>query len=478
MQNSSYFLAFDLGATSGRAMLASFDGNKVECREISRFPNQILRVGNKYYWNIFNLFAELKKALRLVASEHIQLTSIGIDTWGVDFVYVGDDGSLLGLPRAYRDPYTRGIPEEFFMHLSQEKVYEKTGIQVMDFNSLFQLYAARREKSSAFAAAREILFMPDALAYLLTGNKVCEYSIASTSQMLDPYTRTWVPELLDRVGVSASMFAPLVLPGTQVGVLSRAIQDECAINPVPVVAVAGHDTASAVAAVPAADKHFAYLSSGTWSLMGIELDTPIINEQSAQLNFTNEGGVEGTIRYLKNITGLWLLEKCMDDWKSRGHAYTYAQIVEMARTARGGQFIVDPDAPDFAHPDHMTTAIADYCKNRQGQAPDTHAEFVRCIFDSLSAKYKQVLELLQQVSPFAINQLHIIGGGAQNDLLNQFTANAIQKPVIAGPAEATALGNIMVQAKCMGKVTSLAQTRDVIRASVALKTFVPEKDNE
>ncbi|MDR1121067.1 MAG: rhamnulokinase [Dysgonamonadaceae bacterium] len=470
-----YFLAFDIGATSGRTMLAVLQEGNLELKELTRFANNILRIGNKYYWNIYSLFEELKKGLRTASLHGIPIESIGIDTWGVDFVYVADDGTFAGLPRAYRDPYTNGIPEAYFAGIvSKKEVYDRTGIQIMNFNSLFQLYAAKKENASALQNAKRLLFMPDALSYLFTGKQVCEYTIASTSQLLNPYTKQFETAFLEKAGISGSLLSEIILPGNVIGNVSDNIREECAVGDIPVIAVAGHDTASAVAAVPAENERFAYLSSGTWSLMGIEVKNPIINEQTFQLNFTNEGGVNGTTRFLKNITGMWLLEQCRKEWELQGTAYSYAEIVQLSGTVEGFQFLIDPDDASFANPSGMTKAIADYCKATHQQTPETHAEFIRCIFDSLALKYKQVLSSLQDLSPFPIEKLHIIGGGSQNKLLNQFTANAIGIPVVAGPSEATAIGNALLQAKGLGFVASLQEMRNIIRQSVVLETFEPK----
>ncbi|MDR1887341.1 MAG: rhamnulokinase [Prevotellaceae bacterium] len=468
------FLAFDLGATSGRSILATLQDGKIILKELTRFPNKIVRVGDKYYWNIYSLFEELKNGLRAVASEKIKIDSIGIDTWGVDFVYVADDGTFLGLPRAYRDPYTVGAPEEYFEKISRREVYELTGIQIMNFNSLFQLYAAAKESSAALKAAKNILFMPDALSYMLTGNRVCEYTIASTSQILNPRTKEFESGLFEPVGISASVMLPPVMPGQITGNILNSIQTECGMEPVPVIAVAGHDTASAIAAVPAENKHFAYLSSGTWSLMGIEVKEPIISEQSFNLNFTNEGGIEGTTRFLKNITGMWLLEQCRKEWELHGQSYTYDEVVRMSDSAEGFRSIIDPDHPGFANPASMPEAIAAYCADTGQKAPENHAEYIRCIFDSLALKYRYVLNCLKQVAPFEIERLHVIGGGSQNRLLNRLIADSIGLPVIAGPSEATAIGNVMVQAKGLGIVKSLNEMRAIIGNSVSLETFYPK----
>ena len=480
--NTHNFLAFDIGATSGRSIIGSLKNGKLELKELTRFPNKIIRIHNKYYWDIFALYEALKDGLKAAASQNIKIDAIGIDTWGVDFVYVGEDGSILGTARSYRDPYTAGMPEEYFDKvLSRKEVYELTGIQIMNFNSLFQLYAAKKEGSSALKNAKEILFMPDALSYLLTGEKVCEYTILSTSQFLNPTTKQVERSLLEAMDIKASLVPPVVMPGQMIGTLTESLANECGLNKVPVIAVAGHDTGSAVVSVPAENKNFAYLSSGTWSLMGIEVDNPIINEDSFKLNFTNEGGVDGTVRFLKNITGMWLLEQCRKEWGAASKIFTYPEIVALSGSVEGFQSFVDPDDASFSNPESMTNAIVAFCEKTGQKAPQSEADFIRCIFDSLAMKYKYVLSCLQKVAPFPIEKLHVIGGGSHNQLLNQMTANAIGIPVVAGPGEATAIGNIMMQAKGLGLVNSLQEIRNVIRCSVSPDVFNPqdsEKWNE
>lgn len=473
-KETHHFFAFDLGATSGRAMLATLKDGKLELEELTRFPNKIMRIGDKYYWNIFALYEALLDGLRAAAARGIEPCSIGIDTWGVDFAYLGADGTLLSLPRSYRDPYTNGMPEAYFELIPRAEVYAKTGIQVMNFNSLFQLFAARHEGSSALEAARSILFMPDALTYLLTGRQVCEYTIASTSQLLNPRTKAFEAELFEAMKLSPTLMPPLVMPGQVVGRLTDAVARACNINNVAVVAVAGHDTASAVAAVPAENENFAYLSSGTWSLMGIEVNDPIITPETCAMNFTNEGGVEGTTRFLKNITGMWLLEQCRKEWEARGVHYSYPEIVTLSESVPGFSFLIDPDHAGFANPESMTRAIAAYCRQTNQDEPQTDAEYIRCIFDSLALKYRLVLEDLQRVAPFAIERLHVIGGGSKNNLLNQATANSIGMPVVAGPGEATAIGNVMMQAKALGLVHTQAEMRAVIARSVTPEVFMPQ----
>jgi Sugar (pentulose and hexulose) kinases len=468
------FLAFDLGATSGRSILGTLGCGRLQIKELTRFQNQMLQVGSHYYWNIFKLFEHFKAALAAVKEEGVEISSIGVDTWGVDFALIAKDGTILGAPYAYRDPHTQGMPEKFFEIISREKVYGLTGNQVMNFNSLYQLFALKQNNSSLLEAASEMLFMPDALSYLLTGNKVAEYTIASTSQILNPKTKQFETQLLEAAGISPEILVKIVMPGHAVGTLTDDLAEESELGKVPVIAVAGHDTASAVAAVPAENENFAYLSSGTWSLMGIEVKDAIINEETFALNFTNEGGVEGTTRFLKNITGMWLLEQCLKEWKKEGITYAYEKLVKMAESAPVFQSLIDPDHASFANPVSMTKAITEYCKTTGQLAPSNHAEFVRCIFESLSLKYKDVLGKIRNLAPFSIDKLHVIGGGSKNPLLNQWIANSLGIPVIAGPSEATAIGNIMIQAKAAGCVNSHAEMRQIIRESVHLEEFIPE----
>ena len=366
------------------------------------------------------------------------------------------------------------MPEKYFELISPEKVYELTGIQIMNFNSLYQLFALSQANNSLLKNAKEMLFIPDALAYMLTGNKVVEYTIASTSQILNPNTKKFEKELLEKAGVSPSILGEIVMPGHLIGTLKEDIAVESELGEINVIAVAGHDTASAIAAVPTTNENFAYLSSGTWSLMGIEVNDPIINEETFDLNFTNEGGIEGTTRFLKNITGMWLLEQCLKEWKNEGFNYSYEELVQMTKTVPAFQSIIDPDHISFANPCCMPLAIAEYCRNTNQFVPSTQAEFVRCIFESLSLKYNYVLEKLKKIAPFPIDVLHVIGGGSKNPLLNQWTANATGIGVIAGPSEATAIGNIMIQAKSAGCVNSLKEMRQIIRNSVQLDEFTPE----
>lgn len=469
------FLAFDLGATSGRSVLGTVSDEGLTLRELTRFPNPINNVLGRSYWDIFALFGHIKEGLRVCSAENITVRSVGIDTWGVDFVFVGDDGQILGQPRSYRDPHTSGAPQEYFDSVfPRREVYRRTGIQVMDFNSLYQIYAMKRDGSSLLKAAHRALFMPDALSYMLTGNMVTEYTIASTSQLLDPYKKRMDGGLLDGMDVRGDIFPEVVMPGCEVGIIKDDICRETGFAPVPVIAVAGHDTASAVAAVPALDQRFAYLSSGTWSLMGIEVREPVINDGTFALNFTNEGGVEGTTRLLKNITGMWIAEQCLREWKAQGISYSYPEMVAMAQEAEPFAAFIDPDDASFLAPESMLGAITAFCAATGQRTPATHGGVIRMIFESLALKYRYVFGKLRELAPFPLDTLHIIGGGSRNALLNSFTANSLGVRVVAGPSEATAIGNIMIQARSAGMVGSLSGMRKLIARTVETETFIPE----
>ena len=472
MEDKKHFFAVDLGATSGRTIIGTLADGKIELEELTRFDNNLIETGGHFYWDIYALYFEIIKGLKLVAQRGLPIRSIGIDTWGVDFVCVGDDGALLRNPIAYRDPHTFGMMEDYFEHaVSKEKVYDITGIQFMNFNSLFQLYTMRKNGDSALKNAGKILFVPDALSYMLTGKMVCEYTIASTSQMLDPRTKQLDGQLLQSVGLSSDNFGRMVNPATEIGVLTQEVQQMTGLGPVPVIAVAGHDTGSAVAAVPAKDEKFAYLSSGTWSLMGIETKNAIINDLSYERNFTNEGGIEGTTRFLKNICGMWLYERCRKEWTDAPKSHAELQAAAMQQPAF--QSIINPDDPMFANPSSMVEAIKDYCRQTGQHVPEGYAEICRCIFESLALRYRQVFSYLREMASFPIDVLHIIGGGSLNAYLNQFTANSLGIEVLAGPQEGTAIGNIMLQAKAAGDVADIWDMRRIIAASLELKRFTP-----
>ena len=473
MEKTTNFFAVDLGATSGRTILGSIEDGKLKQREITRFPNTIIELGGHFYWDLYALYNEIVKGLKVCADEGIELTSIGIDTWGCDFAVFGDDGGLLRNPYCYRDPHTEGAMEEYFKLIPKEKVYEKTGIQFMNFNSLFQLATMRRNNDSALSVANKILFIPDALMYMLTGEAVCEYTVLSTSQMLNPRTKTIDTDLIDVIGLKESQFGRYVNPSDQVGTLTPEVQRLTGLGAVPVVAVAGHDTGAAVAAVPAQNPNFAYLSCGTWSLLGIETQEAIINEKSFEYNFTNEGGIEGTTRFLKNICGMWLLERCRKEWTDA--PANVNQINEDAMTAEPFRSFINPDDPRFANPTSMVDAIQGFCKETNQPVPETYQQIARCIFESLALRYRQVLDYLRELAPFPIEKLHVIGGGTYNQYLMQMAANSIGIPVVTGPVEGTAIGNIMLQAKASGLVSDMFQMRKIIAESIKLNTYLPQE---
>ncbi|MDR4931824.1 rhamnulokinase [Segatella bryantii] len=474
MSNKEYFFAVDLGATSGRTIIGTLEGSKFNLEELTRFNNNLIETGGHFYWDIYALYNEIINGLKIVHQRNIPIKSIGIDTWGCDFVYIGKDGAILRNPLAYRDPHTFGVMEKYFdQEISKEQVYDKTGIQFMNFNSLFQLYAMRQAGNTALENAEKILFIPDALSYMLTGNAVCEYTVASTSQILNPNTKDLDEDLIKSLGLKREQFGPMINPGEQIGVLTEEIQKMTGLGAIPVIAVAGHDTASAVAAVPAKDEKFAYLSSGTWSLMGIESKEPIINENSFDKNFTNEGGIEGTTRFLKNICGMWIYERCRKEWPEAS-GMGHQQILSEAMQAEPFKSLINPDDEIFANPNSMVEAIQTYCKEHNEPVPVGYAAITRCIFESLALRYRQIFSWLKEFADFDINTLHIIGGGSLNQYLNQFTANSLGVKVLAGPQEGTAIGNIMLQAKAAGDVKDIWEMRRFIAFSLELKEFMPQ----
>ena len=477
MENKKYYFAVDLGATSGRTILGTLADGKLEQEELTRFPNNLIETGGHFYWDIYALYLEMIKGLQVVGNRGLDITSIGIDTWGVDFVFIGEDDAILRNPMAYRDPHTFAAIDDYLENvLDRKTVYDITGIQFMNFNSLFQLHAMRQANNVALQHCKKVLFVPDALSWMLTGEAVCEYTIASTSQMLDPRTGDLSEKLIESVGMKRSQFGRMVQPGTQIGMLTEEVQKMTGLGAVPVIAVAGHDTGSAVAAVPARDEQFAYLSSGTWSLMGIETKEAIINERSYELNFTNEGGIEGTTRFLKNICGMWLYERCRKEWPEEVRKLSHPELQGSAMKVEAFRSIINPDDKAFANPPSMIEAIQQYCRETGQTVPETPAEICRCIFDSLALRYRQVFLWLKEFATFDLNVLHIIGGGSLNKFLNQFTADALGVEVLAGPQECTAIGNIMLQAKASGDVADIWAMRAIIANSVEMVPYHPTGD--
>ncbi len=475
--NKTYHLAVDLGATSGRTILASFDGEKVDMQEIARYHYPMLPIGNHQYWNLPLIYQHIIESMKKCAGilsempEKPTLKSIGIDTWGCDVAYFLKDGSIASLPYCYRDTHTVGAVHRFCKEMPKEDVYARTGIQFMDFNTLFQLDTIRRNNPEVLDNADKILFIPDALSYMLTGKAVTERTVASTSQILNPNTGELDDVLLAKVGLSRDKFGPMIEPGEEIGTLIPRLADLTGLGEVPVVAVAGHDTASAVAAVPTPDKDYAYLSCGTWSLLGIENEGPIITEKSLEYNFTNEGGVDGTIRVLKNITGLWLFERCREEFKDAP-----SDISELAALYLESDCpsIVNPDDPSFANPVSMTKAIDEYCEKTGQPKPQTPADYIKVVYRSLAHRYGEITEWLRELSPVEIKRLHVIGGGSRNKHLMQMAADSLGIPVVAGPAECTALGNVLMQLRACKSLSSLKEMRDIAINSTETITYTPQ----
>jgi rhamnulokinase len=468
------FVAFDLGAESGRAVLGRLESGRLELAEKHRFANPNGRMNGRLQWNVLSQWEELKTGLKKAALDATgAIDGIGVDTWGVDFGLIAPSGELLANPIMYRDSHTDGILELAFKQVPRDKLFEATGIQFIKFNSLFQLLAMRKAKSSLIDAAQTMLFIPDLFHYLFSGVRKSELSIASTSQMYDPRKKDWAFPILGEFGIPARLLAPIVPSGTVLGDLLPAIAQECGVGRTSVIAPASHDTASAVAAVPAEGEHWCYISSGTWSLMGVELDEPVITSQSLAYNYTNEIGVGGKIRFLKNIMGMWLVQECRRQWQSQGYDHNYAELTDMASRSVGFGALIDPDHEPFLSPGNMVGKIERFCQETKQKTPNTRGDFVRTCLDSLALTYRRTLAGLEEITGRKIDVIHIVGGGCQNELLNQMTADACGRAVVAGPIEATAAGNILVQAMAIGEIKSIAEIRSVVRASFNVKRFEP-----
>jgi rhamnulokinase len=474
MAAAKKLLAFDLGAESGRGVLGLFNGQRLQLEVVHRFANGPVRTLDTLHWDVLHLYSEMIAGLRRCAAEWGGLDSLGVDTWGVDFAFLGRDGTLLGNPRHYRDPHTETIMEEAFRRVPPPEIFRRTGIQFMRFNSLFQLLALHRDRSPLLDVAQTLLFMPDLFHYFFTGIKINELTDASTSQMYDPTSRGWAYEMLKQLDLPTHFLGNLTPPGTVLGPLRASVTTETGLAPVPVVAPATHDTASAVAAVPAQGRSWAYLSSGTWSLMGAELDAPLINDQALANNFTNEVGVGGTIRFLKNIMGLWLVQECRRAWERAGRSYSYEELARLAQAAPPFVSLVNPDDSAFMLPPSMPVALADFCRRTGQPVPAEPGPVIRCALESLALRYRWVLERLEEMLGRRLEVIHIVGGGCQNQLLCQLTADACDRPVLAGPVEATALGNVLVQGLGLGLLGSLADGREVVRNSFDVRSYAPQ----
>lgn len=472
-RSMSSYLAADLGAESGRVMLGSLVGGRLEIEEIRRFPNQPVELPSGLYWDAFRLFHEIVEGLTTAGRERrLKPAGIGVDTWGVDFGLLAADGGLIDCPRHYRDPRTNGVPERLFKTVPRAEVFARTGIQIMSINSLYQLYAMRLAHSAALNGASRLLFMPDLLNYWLTGIERSEVTISSTSQFYDPKARRFAADMMERLDLPSRILAELIEPGSRLGPLLPHLAESTGLGAVPVHAVGSHDTASAVAAVPARGDGWCYISSGTWSLMGVESAAPVIDEQSYNLNFTNEAGVAGRTRLLKNIAGLWLLQECRRAWAAQGERFGYDELMQMAEASGPARAIIDPD--DFLQPGDMPARIATWCGERSLEAPKTKGEFCRTILESLAHRYCEVLPGLEGLTGSRIHTIHIVGGGSRNSLLNQLVADATGRKVVAGPIEATAAGNLLVQAIGAGEVSGIEAAREIVRQSFPITEFEPK----
>ncbi|MDR0269580.1 rhamnulokinase family protein [Paenibacillus sp.] len=476
---SLHMMAVDFGASSGRAVTGEFDGERLSIQEIHRFANEPVQLGERLHWDFLKLFHELKRG---IAKARQQLgrtpASIAVDTWGVDYGLVDPKGRLIGNPYHYRDLRSEPAMKEAIRLIPETELYARTGIQSSSINTVYQLFAEEQLRLEQNAGDWRMLFMPDLFHYYLSGVMANEYTIASTSGMLDAIKRDWSTAILDALSLPQSLLSPVIMPGTRLGAIRPDICSELSIEAMPVIAASGHDTAAAVASIPADDGHYAFISSGTWSLMGIELDEPVLTERSKQLFFSNEGGADGKIRLLKNIMGLWLLQECRRFWAVEGPDLSFSELMEMAQNAPKNSSYIDAGDTVFLPPGNMPQRIQEYCRASGQSVPQTRPEIVRCILESLAFKYGQTLNEIEELTGKRLERIHMVGGGIQNRLLCQLTANVTGKTVIAGPVEATSIGNLMMQAKAHGEVNHLAEIREIVRRSFPPEIYMPEDVEE
>lgn len=471
------FLGVDLGAESGRVIAGLFDGSRVKLEPLHRFSNGPVSVGDTLRWDVLRLWTEIQQGLSIGGQRYGQaIRSVGVDTWGVDFALLGKNQELLSHPYNYRDPRTRGLLNAILARVPRAEIFAATGLQFMEINTLYQLVALQRQNPEILDLAERLLLMPDLFHWMLSGSQVVEFTNATTTQFFNPSNNNWAFELLQKLNIPTKMLGEVVPPGTVLGKLRPNVAGKLGLGRIDVVAPATHDTGSAVAAIPTkltGTARWAYISSGTWSLIGLEVKQAVLSELALKRNVTNEGGIDGTYRLLKNIMGMWLVEECRRSFDRHGKPIDYPEMVRQAEASPAFRSLIDPDDPEFLAPEDMPTAIRKWCERTQQPAPETHGQIIRCVLESLALKYRVVLGWLEELTGEQVEVIHVVGGGCQNVLLNQFTANACHTPVIAGPVEATALGNVLIQARATGAISTLSEIREVVAASTELKTYQP-----
>lgn len=474
MPATSNYLAFDLGASSGRAVIGKFDGKCINLEEVHRFENNGVPVGNNYHWDVLRLYEEMRTGLRKAVQTAQSLNGLGFDTWGVDYGLLDAQDELLGNPRCYRDARTQGMFEETFKRVPREEVFEQTGIQFMELNTLYQLLSMRLQNAPQLEMAKTFLTMPDLFNFWFTGNKACEFSNATTTQFYNPRKKAWAYDLLNALDIPTDLFPEIIPPGTILGPTQKALNEDLGISPIDVIVPACHDTGSAVAAVPLSTANDVYISCGTWALMGAEIAEPAINAKALKNNFTNEGGVCDTFRFLKNITGLWLVQECRRIWNLAGKSYNWELLTKMAQDAPALQSFIDPDHANFSTPGDMPKHIQDACDKSGQSIPQNDGAVIRTALESLALKCRYTLTQLENALGKTMGNIHIVGGGIQNTLLCQLIANATGRTVLAGPIEATAMGNLLMQVMAKGQIASLSELREIVRNSTTIKNYEPK----
>jgi len=471
-------LAFDFGASSGRAILGSLKNEKLELTEIHRFSNEPVMFAQHLQWDILKLCHEVKQGILKCKIAGFNVESIGIDTWGVDFGLLDKDGELLSNPYHYRDERTKDMMEKCFEYIPKEELFKRTGLQFAQYNSIYQLLSMVENNSNILKISHTLLMMPDLFNYMLTGKSFTEFTEFTTSQLYNYEEKTWDKYVIDKLNIPSSIFAPMIMPGSEVGLVKESICQELNIKPIKVIAVGGHDTASAVAAVPSLEDNPVFISSGTWSILGMENDQPIINNKVYKYNFTNEGGTNNKVLLLKNIMGLWIIQECKRAWEREGLSFSFGEIVQMAKEEKSGISFIDPDNELFYAPGNMPERVKDFCRNTNQPIPQSIDEVIRCVEESLALKYRWAIEKLEEITDKKIHTIHVVGGGIQDKLLCELTANITGRKVIAGPVEATAIGNLIIQAQALGRVKDQKHGREIIKNSFEIEEYIPSKPSD